>query len=116
MTDQPKLFPYIVAISFHDGGPLYVNAMIAPNEAVAAACITAEFFQKAGTDKAIMGVSVATLTPEFLRIAIRAYEGQTPGDQNIVSLVPEPQQQPEPVPDYMARWNAQSHPLPDDPA
>ena len=72
MTDQPKLNAYIVALKFGDGGPLYVNAMIAPNEVIAASGITAELFQKegGGTDKQLIGVSVGQLMPEFLRIAL----------------------------------------------
>ena len=72
MTDTPKLYPYIVAISFAEGGPLYINAILACNEALATAAVTAEFFQNAGTSKPLMGVSVAQLVPEFLRTALRA--------------------------------------------
>ncbi len=99
MTDAPKLNAYIVALAFADGGPLYVNAMLAPNDAIAAAGITTEFFQKegGGSDKALIGVSVGQLTPEFLRIALRAYEGGLgPGKPNIVSLV---SQHPSSIPD-----------------
>ena len=89
MTDQPRLYPYIVAISFAEGGPLYINAILACNEALATAAVTAEFFQNAGTSKPLMGVSVAQLVPEFLRTALRACEGTlSPDGQNVVALVP----------------------------
>ena len=89
MTEAPKLIPYIVALSFGDGGPLYINATLAPNEAVAAAGVTTEFFQHGGTDKPLIGVSVGQLMPEFLRMALRACEGTlSPDGQNVVALVP----------------------------
>lgn len=89
------LIPYIVALSFANGGPLYINAALAPNEGVAGAMIATEFFQGGGTDKPLMGVSIGQLTPEFLRVALRAYEGHLPGDQNVVSLVPAAVEQPD---------------------
>ena len=46
MAEAPKLRPYIVALSFASGGPLYINACLAPNEAVAAGVLTAEFAGK----------------------------------------------------------------------
>ena len=89
MADAPRLYPYIVAISFAEGGPLYLNAVLAYNEALASAAVTVEFFQKAGTDKPLMGVSVAQLVPEFLRMALRACEGTlSPDGRNVVALVP----------------------------
>ena len=84
MTDTPKLYPYIVAISFAEGGPVYINAILACNEALATAAVTAEFFQNAGTSKPLMGVSVAQLVPEFLRMALRACEGTLSTDGRTV--------------------------------
>ena len=89
MDDAPKLNAYIVAIAFADGGPLYVNAMIAPHESVAAAGVATEFFQKegGGTTKPLLGVSVGQLTPEFLRMALQAHErGLDPSKPNVVAL------------------------------
>ncbi len=85
---EEQLNAYVVALSFGPLGALYVNAMIGPNEMFVAASVTAEFFQRIGTDKPLMGVSVAQLAPEFLRIALRAVEGTlSPDGQNIVSMV-----------------------------
>jgi hypothetical protein len=89
MTEAPKLFPFMVALSFGEGGPLHTNAVLAPNEAVAVVMVAIAFMQAAPTDKPLNGVSVGMLTPEFLRMALRACEGTlAPGGKNVVSLVP----------------------------
>ncbi len=91
MTDAPKLLPYIVALSFAEGGPLHCNGVLAPTEAAATALVTAAVMREMPTDKQLIGVAVARLTPEFLRVALRAYDGDV-GKPNIVSIVPQQNQ------------------------
>ncbi len=98
MTDAPKLMAYIVALSFADGGPIHCNAVIAPSEVVAVAQVSISFLQKTPTDKPLSGVAAAQLTPEFLRVALRAYEGGV-GKPNVFSVVPKD----EPVGGYISR-------------
>ena len=91
MADAPKLFPYLVALSFGEGGPLYVDATLAPSEVAAATIVSVRFVQASGTKEDVIGVAVGQLTPEFLRMALRAHEGTLdPAKPNIVSLVPPP--------------------------
>ncbi len=89
MTEQ-KVFPYLVALSFGEGGPLYVDATLAPSEVAAATIVSVRFVQASGTKEDVIGVAVGQLTPEFLRMALRAHEGTLdPAKPNIVSLVRE---------------------------
>ena len=91
MADAPKVFPYLVALSFGEGGPLYVDATLAPSEVAAATIVSVRFVQASGTKEDVIGVAVGQLTPEFLRMALRAHEGTLdPAKPNIVSLVPYP--------------------------
>jgi hypothetical protein len=85
MSDAPKLIPYIVAATFDNGG-LCVTAIFAPAVEVATAIATREFVRSVPEDALLTGICGAQITPEFLRAALRAVEGE-PQAGRVVSLV-----------------------------
>ena len=96
MTETPNLAAYTVALSFAEGGPIVSNAVIAPSAIMAVAMVVVDLMQQAPTDKELIGVAVAQITPEFLRMALRAHEGALkPGGENVISMV-RPPDKPDP--------------------
>jgi hypothetical protein len=86
-----KLQPYMVALSFADGGPLFLNAVIADNPITATAMATADCMRHTDTDKPLMGAVCGQLMPGFIAMAQKVLRGDAPA-ASVVSLVQTPEQ------------------------
>jgi len=87
----PTLKPYIVVLSFGEGGPLYANALLAPNAESAMAMFSVMTMREFSPPQLLMGCMTVELQPDFLRAALRAVEGKLPpgGEAQVLSLVPQ---------------------------
>lgn len=85
------LHPYAVALTFADGGPMFVSAVIAPTSEAASAIFTTLVMQANTIPQPLSGCAVTPLNPDFLRAALRAVEGKLPpdGEAQVLSLVPQ---------------------------
>ena len=90
MADQP-LRAYIVALTFGGGGPLFVNALVAPSPEAATALFSVTIMQEHAVQGPLAGVGAIELQPDFMRAALRSIEGKLPPDGNaqVLSLVPQ---------------------------
>lgn len=89
MTEKPKLHAYAVALCFADGGPLSCNVVIADTPQTAAAIwATATARMLPDETRALTGVQVTPIEPEFLEQAIRAERGG-PTRPIVVPMVPD---------------------------
>ena len=95
----PTLKPYIVVLSFGEGGPLYANALLAPNAESAMAMFSVMTMREFSPPQLLVGCMTVELQPDFLRAALRAVEGKLPpgGEAQIVSLVPQAPPQGSPL-------------------
>ncbi|MDE2104142.1 MAG: hypothetical protein KGL39_43295 [Patescibacteria group bacterium] len=89
-----SMTPYIVALTFADGR-IAINAMIAENREAASALWVSAYHQMTQAEgkpltAPLSGIAVMELPADFLRDALRAAEGKTPGKgaAEVVSLVP----------------------------
>ena len=84
------LKPYVVTLSFADGGPLFLNAVLAPSAEAATALFAIMTMQQHNLQQPLMGCAAMELTPEFLQASLRAVEGKLPpnGEAQVLSLVP----------------------------
>jgi hypothetical protein len=87
---EMTLKPYMVTLSFAEGGPLFLNALLAPTPEAATAMLATIVMREHTVTQPLMGCMAMELTPEFLRAALRAVEGKLPPDGNaqVISLVP----------------------------
>ena len=91
MTDF-TLKPYVVTLSFGQGGPLFVNALLAPTPEAATGMLAVIVMREHVPPQPLIGCMAMELTPDFLRLALRAVEGKLPpgGQAEVLSLVQPP--------------------------
>lgn len=100
MPEQPKMMAYAVSLNFGEGGPLLVNATLAPSPEAAVAIIAVTMMQQHHLTQPLHGVAVVPLAEAWLDLAVRATKGQLPeGGAQILSLVPQTEAPKEPAPD-----------------
>lgn len=91
MADQPKMLAWAVSLKF-EGGPLIVNAVVAPSSEAAVAIVAVQAVQQLHIEHPLAGVSFVPITTEWLDFAVRSAKGQSAaGGAQVLSLVPKPE-------------------------
>lgn len=110
MPDQPRMLAWAVSLQF-EGGPMIVNAVVAPSSEAAVAIVAVQAVQQLHIEQKLTDISFVPITTEWLEFAVKATKGQPPeGGAQVLSLVPKPEE-PEPekpqsvVEKYLGLWN-----------